>query len=240
MLPAVLLTWLQTCIDAVIRTVRWVINIKICTSKRLLCTEDWACDLVFCSWHVRKAFFRLKAGIQRSARLTLCRKSLPKLSWKTVNYQEKNWSLDIKVEAGSSGSCLCTTPKNLNVRRKWLGRSEEKFQGWSWKGGVLSDSEESDRGALLRPPPPRVLFPCPSPSLAPAVEGQPMTHCIMDFGVLGRPSSTCLTLTPTTTAAVTRLVWGRLASRWTSWQLNIGIIHMMKTRAGISKAVALR
>lgn len=80
-----------------------------------------------------------------------------------------------------------------------------------------------------------VQFPCPSPTSAPATEGQPMTHCIVDFGVFGRPSSTCLTLTATTAAAVTRLVWGRLDGRLTSWQVNIGIIHMFKTHATISQ-----
>lgn len=52
-------------------------------------------------------------------------------------------------------------------------------------------------------------FPCPCPTSTPAVEGEPVIHCIMDFGVSGRPSSTCLTLTPTTAAAATCLVWGR-------------------------------
>lgn len=128
----------------------------------------------------------------------------------------------------------------LNVG-KWLWRGKETFKGRSWKGGVHDDSEEWACGALLSSPTHTrtlspVQFPCPSPSSAPDVEGRPMTHCVLVFGVLGRPSSTCLTLTPTTAAAVTRLLWCRLCSRPTSWQLNIHIIHMLKTHDRISEA----
>lgn len=117
----------------------------------------------------------------------------------------------------------------------------EKVQGWSWKGGVHDDSEESACGALLSRPPHThptlspVQFPCPGPTSAPAMQGHPMTHFIMDFGVLGRPSFTCLTLTPTTAAAVTCLVWARQDGRLTSRQVNMGNIHTFKTRARISQ-----
>lgn len=60
------------------------------------------------------------------------------------------------------------------------------------------------------------------------------------LGFLGRPSSTCLTLTPTTAADVTRLLWCRLCSRPTSWHLNIHIVYMLKTHRTFSLAVALR
>lgn len=108
------------------------------------------------------------------------------------------------------------------------------MEGWGarWLRGVVPFWAAPPH---THPTPSPIQFPCPSPTSAPAVEGQPMTHCIMDFGVLGRPSSTCLTLTPTTATAVICLVWGRLDGRLTSWQLNIGIIHMLKTHVRISQ-----
>lgn len=119
-------------------------------------------------------------------------------------------------------------PRHLNPECEERG----SVHGWSGKGWVCDDSAVR-RGALLsRPPthptPSAVRFPCPGPTSAPVVEGQPMTHCIMDFGVLGRPACTCLPLTQTTAAAVTSL------DGWlTSWQLDIGIVHMLVTDAWI-------
>lgn len=102
-------------------------------------------------------------------------------------------------------------------------------------------------GALPSPPPSLTntlilntvpnLIPMSQSNLSPRLEGQPMTHCTVDFGVSGRPSSACLTLTPTTAAAVTCLPWGGRDDRLTAqyWHHHNRVLerHMLELVIGV-------
>lgn len=74
------------------------------------------------------------------------------------------------------------TPTVNSKCGKMIVASRETFTGRSWKGGVRDDSEDWACVALLSSPPTHTQDSVPSPSAAPAAEGQPMTHTSWSLG----------------------------------------------------------
>lgn len=137
--------------------------------------------------------------------------------------------------------------QSLHLRSK-RGIRQVRFHWWSWMGWVYDDSEESASSALPVRPSYPTAFPCPVPM---SRSNLSLLHrdcswlTVWTLGLSGRPSSTCVTITTTTAAALTCLhldstLDGLLTSRHRSVGVSPALILELVIVDRFSAAVAVK